>query len=298
MQDVLNCCTLGYFGASMLTCLIFFSCSLDRILRACPWYEELDPVMRDRPMARPMYYQDNMGLSNKDKGHGLPRDLGLTNNLNSQTHVLEPSEAISGSPLFDLRPNDNDNIGALDPLLRSFNASPLTTPLDLQDDVEHSITDPLIDTSTSPSFDILPSGSRRRSSTPSISKSSKRQLLASKVDRKPASLVADSPDHGSSRDIFGLKSMMGQLPTKEEHAEAKKNAAMTQERMTSRITEAMSNIISLNRAMDLASKREMALDELQSQTRIARSAIVVDLIKSGQTPEQARIIAHEELPDL
>lgn len=178
-------------------------------------------------------------------------------------------------------------------------ASPLTTALDMSHNIKAASPDPLIGTFTSPSFYGLPSIPRRRSITPSLSQPSvKRQSPSSKLDRKTTSLVSDSPDNGSSRDVFRIKSMIGQLPTKEELAESEKQAAMTQEQITSSITEAMSKIISTNRAMELASKRELALEEIQSKTHIARSAMVVDLIRAGQTPEQARIIAHQELPDL
>ncbi|KAH9824896.1 hypothetical protein DFH28DRAFT_1117046 [Melampsora americana] len=32
-----------------------------RILRRCPWYEELEPVLRDRPTASPLAYRDSLG---------------------------------------------------------------------------------------------------------------------------------------------------------------------------------------------------------------------------------------------
>lgn len=90
---------------------------------------------------------------------------------------------------------------------------------------------------------------------------------------------------------------MSQMPTREERADSQNQVVMAQERMTNMMTEAMTSIITTNRAIEISAKKELALQELQYKNRLARGNMVVQLIQAGRTPEEARLIAREEFPD-
>lgn len=144
-------------------------------------------------------------------------------------------------------------------------------------------------------------GSNRRSITPSSSQSArKRPRRGPNLEKKASSSslqLGTSENASPSRDALGLKGLMGQMPTREECAESHQQVLIAQERMTSQMTEAMSNIILSNRAMEIAAKKEIAIEEFQYKTRLARGNMVVDLIRAGRSPEEARAIAHKEFPD-
>ena len=93
----------------------------------CPWYEELEPVLRDRPMARPMGSQDSLG--NKE----VDIDI-LTPNLPSQESQFaydNDTEAIEGwfpTPPKNRETEVQDETDTwLDPNLKSSRASPAET---------------------------------------------------------------------------------------------------------------------------------------------------------------------------
>lgn len=121
-------------------------------------------------------------------------------------------------------------------------------------------------------------------------------------------MIFDPPDHGPVRDGLGLKTLMSQMATKEERAESQQLVIRAQENMTNKMTEAMTNMISTNMSMEIAAKKELAAeeiaakkqlaaDEMRYKTRLARGNMVVDLIRAGRNPEEARAIAREEFPD-
>lgn len=126
----------------------------------------------------------------------------------------------------------------------------------------------------------------------------KRKRLGFNEDHKKTLVPFDSPGIPATHDGFGLKALMIQMNTKEERAESQNQVISAQEGMTHQMTKAMTNIISSNRSMEIAAKKEMAAEELKYKTRLARANMVVDLIKAGQLPEDARTIAREELPDM
>lgn len=102
---------------------------------------------------------------------------------------------------------------------------------------------------------------------------------------------------------------MSQMATKEERAETHQLAIRAQENMTNKMTEAMTSMISANISMEIAAKKELAAEEiaakkelaaeeLRYKTRLTRGNMVVDLIRAGRNPEEARAIAREEFPDI
>lgn len=230
-------------------------------------------------MARPMGSQDTLGNHELDMGAFTPK---------------QPSQE---SPIY--HENDSDAFEGWNP----------TPPRDLADpedvDVSHEVADrslrALLGSPTKGAIEeVNHSQTLRRSITPSPSQSQsprKRRRSGVNVEKKNSSGALDSPDYGVSRDGFGLKSLLSQIPTKEERAESQKEVVLAQERMTNHMTEAMSNIITSNRAMEIAAKKELAAKELQYKTRLARGNMVVELIRAGRSPEEARSIAQEEFPE-
>lgn len=255
-------------------------------------------------MARPMAYQDSTGHSTVDLSDFLlltNKSVTLNANFKGADHD-EDSDPVEGWIATPPRPggaDDQESISTLDPLLSMLTGSPsLPLPMPPEnsqaDSLPHADVDVPVTSASIPG--LL---QRRRSSTPSLTQAStsKKHPWSCKPDSKTAMPLTNSPDLAHGRDQFGIRAMMAQLPTKAERAESDMEAYLTQERMTDRITETMSSIITSNRALEMANTRELALSENQVKTRIARSAMVVDLIRAGQTPEEARMIAHQELPD-
>lgn len=239
-----------------------------RILRICPWYKELEPVLRDRPMARAIGTQDT--LANND----LDITLFTPTQPSQESLDIHNEEVIEG--WFPTPPKNNhatEDGHALDPSLRLMRASPSDSSFEGQ-------------TQSHPT---------RRSPTPSSSQSPRKRQRA--IKKKP-SLAFDSPESSTPCDALGLKSLLSQMPTKEERAESQKQVVLAHERMTQSITEAMTNIITNNRAMDITAQKETAALEMQYKNRVARGNLVVELICAGQSPEQARTIAREEFPDI
>lgn len=260
--------------------------------------------MRDRPMARPLFAQDTVGSGDLE----LAEFLSLTKNPSQDSEFTVQQNTDSEALVFSkptpppgVLDDDDDSHLSLDPILRSLLDSPSDSPFEARMASSSDRTtllaknDLMIESSQSqvPAFELT----RRRGSTPTAHlPHNKRQRLSKKGDQKPVSLPTDSPD--SSKDLFGIKSMISQLPSKEERVQAQLDASAAQERMTSKITDVMSNIITTNRALELATKKEIALEERQAKNRMARSSMVVELVPAGKTLEAARIIAHQELPDL
>lgn len=231
--------------------------------------------MQDRPMARPMAYQDSFAQKSFD-----PADLACQPLLSVNPDDQEQADRNEDSDVYEgwiptpPRPvdhNDPKDKSTIDPLLTSMLASPVTPYLHLSHDGGSNPT--LIwtngNTSVDQEVDISSSTncgaytSRRRSSTPSTSHTSlKRPRVTLKSERKASLFVNDSPELGNGRDMFGFKALIGQMPTKQEREESDEKASISQERLTSRITEQVTNVISANGALDIANKRELALEEM------------------------------------
>lgn len=175
-----------------------------------------------------------------------------------------------------------------------------------EDDVDVSasqVLDPVLkDVQVSPSDTSLEaithSASHQQSMTPSSSQSPcKRARNSSKSERLSSGHLFEDATQSSHQDLLGLKSLMSQIPTREEHTEAQNQVVMAQEQMTKTMTDAMTSMITANRAVEIAAKKELALEELQYKNRLARGNMVFELIRAGRTPKEARMIAREEFPD-
>ena len=238
-------------------------------------------------MARPMESQDSLAMKELDIDLFTPNQSAQ----DAPGAIEEESDAFPG--WFPTPPKNRDPEAQeeserwLDPNLKSSRASPADSSWE--------------DVSTS-----LP---RRRSSTPSLSQTSrKRQRSAACNEKKKALGGLDSPDIPPGRDGLGLKALMSQMSTKEERAECHQQVIRAQESMTEKMTEAMTNMISSNMSMEIAAKRELAAEEIAAKKelaaddikyklRLARGNMVVDLIRAGSSPDEARSIAREEFPD-
>lgn len=267
-----------------------------RILRVCPWYEELEPVLRDRPMARRMGSKDSLAMRDLDIEAFTPNQA----TQDSQWPDGEDSDLVEGwiptPPRYPDADVTDESDRWLDPNLKSTQPSP--GPVASQFN-ETLTTHPSPAPVTGSIDDIIASGQHCRSDTPSVSQSGRKRIKSGgNNDNKKALVPFDSSDSQTARDGFGLKGFMSQMTTKEERAESQNQVIRAQERMTNQMTKAMTNIISSNRSMELAAKKEMAAEDLKYKTRLARANMVVDLIRAGQSSEDARAIAREELPDM
>lgn len=74
-------------------------------------------------------------------------------------------------------------------------------------------------------------------------------------------------------------------PLKKNVPSPKNLVGLPQEQMTDKMTEAM---ITSNRAMEIAAKKELALEETQYNTHLAQGNIVFDLIHAERSPEAAQ----------
>lgn len=104
------------------------------------------------------------------------------------------------------------------------------------------------------------------------------------------SLQFESLDNLIGCNTFGLKSMLQFMPTKQERV-------LAQERITNKMTDMMSNILKRNGSLELVTKKEIVIKELQHKKLLARSDMVVELIRAGTSTAEAHVIAHAEFPD-
>ncbi|KAH9808797.1 hypothetical protein DFH28DRAFT_1226305 [Melampsora americana] len=176
-----------------------------RILRRCPWYKELEPVLRDRPSGSPLAYRDSLGEQ-----------------FQNSTTVL-PSQSPSGS------------------------ITPCTLP-----------------------------SKRPRGNTKEVTTGTK-----------------DSPQN--SLDIF---SALNRLPSKQDIEDSETRALRSQETMASSFSQALSNMMTTNRATEMATKENIAISKMNVEIRIARSKMVVDLIRGNMDPAAAEALALRSLPDV
>lgn len=219
-------------------------------------------------MARPMGSQDSLKIINLDMEAFTPNQA----TKNSQVFDGDDSDVYEGwnptPPKGQDREEKDESDTWLDPNLKSTRAIPAPAKRSWE---EPSTSQP-----------------RRRSITPSVLQPGrKRQPSGVLNDQKKALVSYESPDTPTARDGLGLRFLMSQMTTKEERAESHKEVIQAQEQMANQMTDAMTNIISSNRS-----------EELKYKTQVARANMVVDLIHAGQSPESARTITREELPDM
>lgn len=109
---------------------------------------------------------------------------------------------------------------------------------------------------------------------------------------RASSMTFDSPDPSGSRNPFGLKSMMSNMPRKQDRVLAQQELVNAQERITTQMTDTMCNILTSNHALEMETKRELARDELETKkelardemrhkNRQARTSMLVELIRAG-----------------
>ncbi|KAH9807852.1 hypothetical protein DFH28DRAFT_861400, partial [Melampsora americana] len=111
--------------------------------------------------------------------------------------------------------------------------------------------------------------------------------------------------HDSPKDPLGLGSLVDRIPTKEDRDERERLAAQTQEHMATNITSAISQILTTNRTNELATKEKIArndlhlkIEEMNLKNRLARSQMVMDLIRGNMAPSEAEAMALRQLPDI
>lgn len=240
--------------------------------------------MRDHPMAQPMRAKYSLSHSELDITSFSPNQPSQSQN-DRITELKQPSQS-QNDPITDM--NESDPIDGWFP----------TPPFQLgDDDDEEDMSDDWVlhpdlrSSQVSPSDESLEEISlaapRKRSITPAGSQpASKKHRSLGKSDLKTPSHPFDSPDSSGPRDGLGLKSLISQMPTKEERAESQHQFVTAQEQITDKMTNVMTNMITSNQAIGI-----------QYKTRVARGSMIVDVIRAGRTPEEAQSIAREEFPD-
>lgn len=242
--------------------------------------------MRDQPMARPMRFQETLGNDEINILHFVPAQGSQDQELDNANN----SDAIADwypTPPRTM-PDLEEGQAALEPSLKDVDLRAK------EDSLGQSGLNPSKHCSITPS---------------SYQPQRKQQLSSGKSENANTSLVFESPDHSSPRDAFGLKSMMSQIPSKQERAVAQQELVSAQEQMTTKMTDMMSNIVTSNRALELASKKEIASEELKHKSQLAskvlqhnnclaRGNMVVNLIRAGTSPADTQSITHAEFPDI
>ncbi|KAH9815757.1 hypothetical protein DFH28DRAFT_927665 [Melampsora americana] len=223
-----------------------------RILRRCPWYEELEPVFRDRPSANPLATRDSVG-------HEGQRSTPLSNPNDSQ------------SPTGSSLPYTGEDTPPADPL---------------EDEL------PLSQEHAPP---CAPQGSQTnrpsRPVTPSPSNPPSKRLQNNSRDFSTGS--KESPQN--TLDLFAA---MNRLPTKQDLEESESRALKTQEQISSNFSKDMCKMMTTNRATELATRESIAVSKMNVEIRIARSKMVVDLIRGNMDPTAAEALALRSLPDV
>ncbi|KAH9808117.1 hypothetical protein DFH28DRAFT_1197995 [Melampsora americana] len=187
-----------------------------RILRICPWYKELEPVLRDRPLASPLASRDSLGSCDQQS-----TSIAQRSPTDSTGQSNKPSRSVTPS---------------------------------------------------------VPPSKRFRSNSKEIP-------LAIGTKELP-------------RDSLDFASILGCIPTKEDREESETRVARTQETISSNFAKEMSHMMTTNRAAELASKENIAISKMNVELRIARSKMVVDLIRGNVDPTVAEAVALRSLPDI
>ncbi|EGF99882.1 uncharacterized protein MELLADRAFT_57742 [Melampsora larici-populina 98AG31] len=122
--------------------------------------------------------------------------------------------------------------------------------------------------------------------------------LSSKRGRVNSMASIPEPGNQSSPDTLGIKSIINCISTKEERIESEERAARTQENLTIKLANSMSTMITTNREKELAMKKSIAFEEMNTKRALARSQMIVDLIGKGMDPTAAEQMALRHLPDI
>lgn len=136
---------------------------------------------------------------------------------------------------------------------------------------------------------------RRSTSMPDVSDQNKRRRVVSKAG---STTSASSTSKESSSYPLGLRSLLGHIPTREDPAAAEVRAAESQTNMTSQLTQAMSSMITTNKALELASREKIAYEEMNVTLRKARGQMIVDLVHANVDIKTEEAMANEQMPDV
>ncbi|KAH9809479.1 hypothetical protein DFH28DRAFT_933777 [Melampsora americana] len=86
-----------------------------RILRECPWYEELEPAFRHRPSARPLATRDSLG-------NQVHQTKPLTQS--TQDNIPSPTKSTNPNDVWEATPPRKERECLIDPGLWDENTSP------------------------------------------------------------------------------------------------------------------------------------------------------------------------------
>lgn len=130
---------------------------------------------------------------------------------------------------------------------------------------------------------------------PDVSDQNKRRRVVSKAGSTKS---ASSTSKESSSYPLGLRSLLGHIPTREDPAAAEVRAAKSQTNITSQLTQAMSSMITTNKALELASREKIAYEEMNVTLRKARGQMIVDLVHANVDIKTEEAMANEQMPDV
>ncbi|KAH9823951.1 hypothetical protein DFH28DRAFT_1047832 [Melampsora americana] len=232
-----------------------------RILRECPWYEELEPAFRDRPSARPLATRDSLG----NQVHRTKPPLTQS----TQDNIPSPTESTHPNDVWEATPPREERELSIDPGLWDENTSSQErgTP------------------------GIPATKKSARVVTPSIGPSKRPRIKES-----PSTFEVKSKESPQQSLLFN--NLANCLPTKEEREASEIRAALTQQNISLNVTAAMSQMITSTRANELATKQSIALAEMNVKLRLARSNLTLELLRGGMDPHDAEAFALRQLPDV
>jgi hypothetical protein len=130
------------------------------------------------------------------------------------------------------------------------------------------------------------------------------QLVSPSVGPSKRPRIKESPStfEVKSKELpqisFNINTLANRLPTQEEREASEKRAALTQQNISLNLTNAMSQMITSNQANELATKQSIALAEMNVKLRLARSNLIMELLRGGMDPQAAEAFALRQLPDV
>ncbi|KAH9811846.1 hypothetical protein DFH28DRAFT_1130546 [Melampsora americana] len=242
-----------------------------RMLRRCPWYEELEPVMGDRPSARPLALRDSLG--DQDQNASTSTNVDEVEASPAASDSTLPYEQWEETPPREVRRR-------------------ISMDLEVADDGSPSL---------DPKFNLPKTQETSNRKRPSLSGPDKPAIKRGRLNGVETPLTL----HDSPKDPLGLGSLVDRIPTKEDRDERERLAAQTQEHMATNITSAISKILTTNRTNELATKEKIArndlhlkIEEMNLKNRLARSQMVMELIRGNMAPSEAEAMALRQLPDI
>lgn len=238
-----------------------------RILRICPWYEELEPVLRDRPSASPLASRDSLGACEPWSTSFEP---GSTSFLPNNNQPQSPTKSTQPYTWEETPPHHQpeDDLPSSQEQARSS-----------QEQAQPSV--PQASQSIKSS----------RAVTPTYPASKRIQSNSKEI---PLSIsTKESPQNS-----LDFTTALHRIPTKEDRDESKSRFTASQEKISSNFAKEMSNMITTNRAAELASKENIAISKMNVELRIACSKMVMELIRASMDPTTAEAVALRSLPDI